>query len=251
MINRNYSFFGEEVIEFFIVGPCALESFEQVHPLVALCQKWGISYFRAHLFKPRTHPDSFQGLGEKGVELVEVIKNAGLKVVCEACSVEQLKFVQPFCDILQIGARNMQNFELLKAVGHYYQGHVLLKRGFANTVYEWISSACYLEKSGVAKENILLCERGSRNSTSPSGMTLDLGLAYQVRKDYGYSVIIDPSHGCRDSQLVLPLASAALAMRFDGLMIEVHPHPLESLSDAHQAVSVEQFDEFMRQKKLS
>lgn len=217
-----------------------------------IAEKWGIKYFRSQLFKPRTSPYSFQGLGEGGLPIVKKIQDRGLSPVCEACSVEHLKVIESYADIIQIGARNMQNFELLKNVGisETYQKrkpYVLLKRGFANTIDEWLKSATYLEESGVPAEKIILCERGSRNYTSPHGVVLDLGLAYKVKLESNYKVVIDPSHGSKHSSLVLPLAKAAMAMNFDGVMIEVHPRPLESVSDPLQAISIEDMDSFMKE----
>ena len=239
-------FFSPMMSPLFILGPCVLESLEQVVPIVKLAKKYGVSYFRAHLFKPRTSPDSFQGLGEEGLFLLEFLKGEGMGLVCEAASLAQLDFLLPHASIIQIGARNMQNFELLKAIGQKLGQHkVILKRGFANNMHEWLSSAKYLQRSGVLPENIILCERGTRNWPAPHGVTLDLALAWKVKEDTGYQVIIDPSHGTRESSLVLPLARAALALNFAGLMIETHPFPAKSLSDPQQAVSLESLDQFL------
>jgi len=159
--------------------------------------------------------------------------------------------VSEIADIIQIGARNMQNFELLKKIGKAKgyknkEQYVLLKRGFSNNFYEWICAAGYLEQSGVPAEKILLCERGSRNHAAPYEVTLDFGMAIKAKLDTNYKVIIDPSHGSRHSSLVLPLTKAAIKMEmFDGLMIEVHPNPRGSVSDADQAVSVDCMDEFL------
>lgn len=236
---------------FFIIGPCALESFQQVRPLVDLCKRFNITYFRAQLFKPRTHPESFQGLGEKGLNIIKYLKSEGLRLVSEAGSVEQMKVVCTYADVLQIGARNMQNFELLKQVGSYLGNvpYVLLKRGQANTEYEWLASARYLETYGVPSNRILLCERGTRNAASPSSITLDLAMAYLVKNKTAYKVIADPSHGTRDSALVLPMAKAALAIGLDGVMIEVHPFPNESWSDSAQAISIEEMEKFLKEIK--
>jgi 3-deoxy-7-phosphoheptulonate synthase len=136
----------------------------------------------------------------------------------------------------------MQNFELLKNVGQNFKSHwdfVLLKRGFANTISEWLSSARYLEQYGIPKEKIILCERGSRSLTSPTGVELDFICALEAKK-MGFTVIIDPSHGTKKSEWVLPMAKASLALDFDGLMIECHPDPAKSFSDAHQAISLEE-----------
>ena len=236
---------------FLIIGPCALESIEQVRPIVEMAKKYQPIYFRANLFKPRTSPHSFQGLGAKGMAVIEFLLHHQMQLVCEAASLEQLEFVKHYASIIQIGARNMQNFELLKAMGKQLDTSsgqmVMLKRGFANNMSEWLFSAEYLECAGVARKQIILCERGSRNWAAPSGVTLDLALAWKVKQESDYAVIVDPSHGTRESSLVLPLAKAALAMDFDGLMIETHPHPLQSLSDPQQAICPRTLDQFLCQ----
>ncbi len=236
--------------EFFIIGPCALESMDQVKPLVSLCKRWNLEYFRAHIFKPRTNPFSFQGIGLEGLPIVDYIKSEGLKIVCEACSISQLEVIAEFSDVIQIGARNMQNFELLKAVGKNKNvidndPYIILKRGFANTYYEWISSAKYLEESGIDPKKIILCERGSRNSSSLNGVVLDFAIAFQALQKSGYKVIIDPSHGTKISEMVIPMAKAVVALEFDGVMIEVHPTPEKSLSDRDQAISILQLEEYL------
>jgi 3-deoxy-7-phosphoheptulonate synthase len=236
-----------------IFGPCALESLEQITPVAELITKYKLPYLRAQLYKPRTNPDSFQGLGTKGLEILKVLRAkyslSELKFVCEAGSVEQLKIVAPVASIIQIGARNMQNFELLKAVGSEVTAatdYVLLKRGFANTVEEWLESAKYLIQGGVPKEKILLCERGSRSLTSPTGVQLDFIAALEARK-HGYKMIIDPSHGSKRAEFVLPLARASLQLDVDGVMIECHPEPAKSVSDAKQALSLPEMESFFKE----
>ncbi|MCY4644676.1 MAG: hypothetical protein OXB88_08675 [Bacteriovoracales bacterium] len=236
----------------FIIGPCALESIEQVKPVVEVAKRHGLSYFRANLFKPRTSPHSFQGLGKEGLPVIDYLLDSGMKLVCEACSLEQLEIVQTYASIVQIGARNMQNFELLKGIGAAIdfstsRQMVMLKRGFSANIQEWLSSADYLQRFGVPRDRIVLCERGSRHWAAPYGMTLDLALAWKVRRETDYRVIVDPSHGTRESSLVLPMAGAAQAMGFDGLMLEVHPNPLESLSDPQQAIRPKALDDFLSQ----
>jgi len=169
--------------------------------------------------------------------------------VCEAGSVEQLGVIAPYASIIQIGARNMQNFELLKATGKHTGAtvdYVLLKRGFANTVDEWLEAANYLIQGGVPKEKIVLCERGSRSLTSPTGVQLDFIAALEAKKA-GYQVIVDPSHGSKRSEFVLPLAKASLQLGLDGLMIECHPRPSESFSDAQQAITIESLESFIQE----
>lgn len=235
----------------FILGPCSLESHSQMKKVASLAKKLGIYYIRAQIFKPRTNPNSFQGLGNKGLEILESLQSANennqFGFVMEAGSPSQLEMIAPYASIIQIGARNMQNFELLKAVGPFFDeelhDYVLLKRGFANTTEEWLDAAEYLIQSGVPKEKILLCERGSRSFTSPTGVHLDFLCALKAQAA-GFHVIIDPSHGTRDRKYVLPLAKAALAMDFDGIMLECHPEPDKSVSDAKQAISLEAVDNF-------
>ena len=236
----------------YIFGPCSLESFEQIAPVAAMLRRHGLVYLRTQLFKPRTNPDSFQGLGPAGVAILEELRktysSTELKFVCEACSIEQLKIIKPWASMIQIGARNMQNFELLKAIGQEFSAHndfVLLKRGFANTVDEWLEAARYLIQGGVPKEKIVLCERGTRSVTSPTGVQLDFIAALEAKK-HGFKVIIDPSHGSKRSEFVIPLARASLHLGLDGLMVECHPRPAESVSDAKQAISLEVTEDFIK-----
>ncbi|MBF0297127.1 MAG: 3-deoxy-7-phosphoheptulonate synthase [Oligoflexia bacterium] len=249
---------------FFIVGPCALESLTQVKPIASLCERYGIKYFRSQLFKPRTHHSSFQGLGAdaEGMEIINYLKSKNFSIVSEALSIEQLIIIREFASIIQIGARSMQNFELLKKIGPLVHKRrdshnqtispfVLLKRGPSNTEEEWLAAASYLEAYGVPRSKIILCERGTRNHVAPKGVTIDFGLAYRVKNATTYKVIIDPSHGTRDANLVLPMLKATIAMGFDGAMIEVHPTPNESLSDRDQTVSLEEFEKFLNNNDLS
>lgn len=236
----------------YIFGPCSLESLEQITPVVELLRKYKLKYLRAQLFKPRTNPDSFQGLGTEGLKILDTLRAQhsvdDLKFVAEACSTDQVAFLAPHVQVIQIGARNMQNFELLKTVGKYFlptHDFVLLKRGFANTVEEWVESARYLIQGGVPKEKIVLCERGSRSLTSPTGVHLDFIAALEAKKS-GFRIVLDPSHGTKDRQFVIPLAKASLALGLDGLMVECHPVPDKSVSDAKQAISLETAEEFMK-----
>lgn len=236
----------------YIFGPCALESLEQIAPVAALLSRHKIKYLRTQLFKPRTNPEAFQGLGKDGVKILKTLRltysKSELGFVCEACSTQQLEVISPWASIIQIGARNMQNFELLKAVGkHFSDNHdyVMLKRGFANTVEEWLASAQYLIQGGVPKSKVILCERGTRSVTSPTGVQLDFIAAMEAKKS-GFLVITDPSHGSKRSEFVLPLARAGLQLGLDGIMVECHPRPAESVSDAKQAVSLEAMEEFIK-----
>ncbi len=243
MMNLDYN-----THQFFIIGPCSLESWQQMKPVVDLAVKYKLRYLRTPLFKPRTHPESFQGLGVEGLHILKQIREMApsLEFVSEVCSLEQLKLIQGHVEILQIGARNMQNFELLKDIGRNHKGEfVMLKRGFSNTLREWLASAQYLVEYGVSKNKIILCERGTRNSSSYSGVTLDFAMALKAKQMTGFSVIVDPSHGSADNSVVLPLAKAASSLGLDGVMIECHPFPKESFSDAHQALSLEEMEIFL------
>jgi 3-deoxy-7-phosphoheptulonate synthase len=208
---------------------------------------------RAQLFKPRTSPDSFQGLGADGLKILEDLKKnaaySNIKFLSEVCSVDHFDILKDHVEAIQIGARNMQNFELLKYVGSNFKHEfVMLKRGFASTVDEWIEAARYLEKFGIPKEKIILCERGSRSFTSPTGVQLDFICALEAQKR-GYKVLIDPSHGTKKAEYVIPLAHASLALKMDGLMIECHPEPEKSVSDAKQAISLTEIDLFLKNIK--
>lgn len=239
-----------------ILGPCALEDYDQIESVAAMAQSIGVTYLRTQVFKPRTSPDSFQGLGEKGIDVIKKLHSnySEMKFVCEVCSEAHFETVKETANIIQIGARNMQNFELLKYISKNFDpsthDYVLLKRGFANTYNEWIQAANYLLGDKVKKENLLLCERGSRSLTSDTGVSLDFINALKAKNE-GYQVIIDPSHGSKKSDYVLPLAKASLAMDFKGLIVEVHPRPSESVSDKDQAISIEDCKSFFNELDLN
>ena len=236
----------------FIVGPCSLESENQICQVMDAAIELGLTYIRSQVFKPRTNPDSFQGLGLEGIEILKKLKKnekyQDIKYVCEVCSSKHFDQVADIASIIQIGARNMQNFELLKYVSRKFNSnihdYILLKRGFANNLKEWLAAAEYLIKGGVDTDKIILCERGSRSFTSPTGVSLDFIAAFEAQAQ-GFHVIIDPSHGSKDRKYVLPLAAGALAMNFEGVMLEVHPRPNESVSDKDQAISIEALKTFL------
>lgn len=235
----------------FILGPCSLESEDQIAKVITLVNNLETGYVRMPLFKPRTSPDSFQGLGMKGIPILKKMRAAhpSLRFVTEVCSERHFDLVKDDIDIVQIGARNMQNFELLKYVGKNSNHEaVLLKRGFASTFKEWMEAARYLINEGISRDKIILCERGSRMMSSPTGVVLDFIMALQA-KEKGFKVIIDPSHGTKDKKYVLKLAKASLAMDFDGLMIECHPDPDNSISDSNQALSLDEVSEFVRHEQ--
>ncbi len=231
---------------FNIVGPCSMESREQIEEVFKVAQNLGLTYVRAQVFKPRTNPNSFQGLADEGISILKELKSSypKIKYVCEVCSNEHFDKLKDVASVIQIGARNMQNFELLKYVSmNFKNDYVLLKRGFSNTQKEWLSSADYLMSGGIPKEKIILCERGSRSYTSPTGVSLDFINALMAR-EAGFKVIIDSSHGTKEARFVIPLAKAAVAMNFDGVMIEAHPNPSESVSDRDQAIGLDELSEF-------
>lgn len=224
-----------------IAGPCAVESKGQIEEIYAGI-KGRIDYFRAGAYKPRTNPESFQGLGKEGLDILNELKDKeAVKVVSEIVSIEHMKEYSNI-DMLQIGARNMQNFELLKRVGELNK-KVLLKRGFSATYEEFIGAARYLEQYG-AKE-VILCERGIRTFSDTSRFTLDLAMIIKVKNETDYQIIVDPSHAAGTEDMVVPLAKAALSAGADGLMIEVHNNPQEALSDKNQQLTVEEFEKFI------
>jgi 3-deoxy-7-phosphoheptulonate synthase len=224
--------------ELFIVGgPCAVESKEQMHKTADALRHAPVQAIRGCVFKPRTSPYSFQGMGVEGLELLRnVRKQHSLPVVTEVMSIEQLQQVQGSIDIIQIGSRNMQNFELLKAVGSCRQP-VILKRGLASTVEEFILAAEYIASHG--NQNIIFCERGIRSFDTFTRNVLDLGAVVALKQLTHLPVIVDPSHAAGKRELVADLARAAVACGADGLLIECHPVPEESVSDARQALSLD------------
>ncbi len=235
--------------DFFTVmaGPCAVESREQINESANFLKELGVKILRAGVFKPRTSPYSFQGLGEKGLELLsEVRQKYGLLIVTEVMSSEHIETVSQCVDILQIGARNMQNFELLKAVGRTGKP-VLLKRGLSATIDEWLASADYIMNEG--NFNVILCERGIRTFETRTRNTLDLSAVALVKQLSHLPVIVDPSHGTGNSKLVAPMSRAALAVGADGLIIEVHPQPEKALSDGFQSLNFEQFSKLFEELK--
>jgi len=231
-----------------MAGPCSVESEEQIFTIAEIISKSGAKILRGGAFKPRTSPYSFQGLGEEGLKL---LRRAGdkfnLLVITEVMEISQIKMVEEYTDIFQIGARNMQNFSLLKEVGKASKP-VMLKRGLAATVEDWLMSAEYILSGG--NKNVMLCERGIRTFETYTRNTFDLSAIPVVHKRSHLPVVADPSHatGLRDK--VLPMARAAVAAGADALMVEVHHDPENALSDGPQALLPDQFSEMMRQVKL-
>ena len=231
-------------------GPCAVESREQLFEAADIVKKAGAQFLRGGAYKPRTSPYSFQGLEEQGLKfLAEARERTGLKVVTEVTTVEAVDRVAAYADMLQIGARNMQNFGLLKAVGKAGKP-VLLKRGLAATIDEWLNAAEYIMNEG--NPDVVLCERGSRTYETYTRNTLDLSAVAAVKHLSHLPIIVDPSHGTGKWRMVQPMAYAAIAAGADGLMIEMHPNPAKALSDGPQSLTPEHFERVMNGvKKLA
>ncbi|NLM94970.1 MAG: 3-deoxy-7-phosphoheptulonate synthase [Firmicutes bacterium] len=228
-----------------IAGPCAVESREQVLEAARLVKGAGATILRGGAFKPRTSPYSFQGLGEEGLAyLAEAGRETGLPVVSEVIEASDVPLVSDYVDILQIGSRNMQNYALLRRVGKTNRP-VLLKRGLAATLEEWLLAAEYIMDAG--NPAVILCERGIRTYETATRNTLDLAAVPVVKAISHLPIIVDPCHASGNSAYVLPLAKAALGAGADGLMVEVHPCPGQALCDGEQSLSPEQFRELMEQ----
>ena len=231
-----------------MAGPCAVENKDIVLETARLVKKAGASIFRGGAFKPRSSPYSFQGLGKTGLEyLLSVKKTVGLSTVSEAMTAEQIDLVGKYCDIIQIGARNVQNYDLLKAAGRQKKP-VLLKRGMASTIKELLLSAEYIMSQG--NYDVILCERGIRTFEDATRFTLDLNAVPVLKKLSHLPVIVDPSHGIGIREHVPVMAKAAVAAGADGLIIEVHPKPEEALSDGAQSLLPAQFAQLMKELKL-
>ena len=226
-----------------MAGPCAVESLEQLLEIAKVIKKGGAEFLRGSAYKPRTSPYSFQGLEEQGLEFLQKAKEAtGLKIVTEITVVEALEKVCKYADMLQIGARNMQNFGLLKEVGKCGKP-VLLKRGLAATVDEWLNAAEYIMNEG--NSNVVLCERGIRTYETYTRNTLDLSAVAAVKHLSHLPIIVDPSHGTGKWRMVKPMAFAAIAAGADGLMMEVHTNPAKALSDGPQSLTPEHYQNIM------
>ena len=232
---------GDEPI--IMAGPCAVESREQLFEAADIVKAGGAQFLRGGAYKPRTSPYSFQGLEEKGLEyLAKARERTGLKVVTEVTVVEAVERVAYYADMLQVGARNMQNFGLLKAVGRAGKP-VLLKRGLAATLNEWLNAAEYIMNEG--NPNVVLCERGIRTYETYTRNTLDLSAVPAVKHLSHLPIIVDPSHGTGKWRMVKPMALAAITAGADGLMMEVHPNPARALSDGPQSLTPEHYQDIM------
>jgi 3-deoxy-7-phosphoheptulonate synthase len=234
---------GEELA--IIAGPCAVESREQLFAVAETVRRSGARFFRGGAFKPRTSPYAFQGLGEEGLKLLAEVREAfGLKIVTEAVDEASADLVDKYADVFQVGARNMQNFSLLKRAGRS-RLPVLLKRGLSATVDEWLLAAEYIMSEG--NYQIVLCERGIRTFAQHTRNTLDLAAVPAVQRISHLPVVVDPSHGTGKNHMVTPLARASVAVGADGLIIEVHNHPERALSDGAQSLTLEQYEQLARE----
>ena len=230
-----------------MAGPCAIESEEQILTAARAVKKAGATILRGGAFKPRTSPYSFQGLGEEGLKLMKLAsQETGLDTICEVTSLKSMELALPYVDMIQIGARNMQNFELLKEAGQCGLP-VLLKRGLSATIDEWLNAAEYIMSYG--NHQVALCERGIRTFETATRNTLDLSAVCVLKEKTHLPVIVDPSHATGIRRYVAPLAKAAVSCGADGLMIEVHPDPSCALSDGPQSLDPEQFSTFMKELK--
>jgi len=222
-----------------IAGPCAIESRAQAFAVAEAVRRSGARFFRGGAFKPRTSPYAFQGLGEEGLRiLAEIRETYGLRIVTEALDESGVDLVERYGDVIQIGARSMQNFSLLRRVGKSHLP-VLLKRGLSATLDEWLLAAEYIMSEG--NYQVILCERGIRTFAQHTRNTLDLAAIPAVRRISHLPVIVDPSHGTGKNFMVTPLARAGVAVGADGLIVEVHDQPDHALSDGAQALTLEQY----------
>ena len=226
-----------------MAGPCSVESIEQLREAAKAVKAGGAQFLRGGAFKPRTSPYDFQGLAEDGLKMLrQVADEEGLKVVTEIVDKDDLELVGKYADLYQVGARNMQNFQLLKALGKANKP-VMLKRGLSATVSEWLNAAEYIMAGG--NEQVILCERGIRTYETFTRNTLDLSAVAAVKELSHLPIIVDPSHGTGRWQMVKPMARAAVAAGCDGLIIEVHPHPEVALSDGDQSLTPKNFNLLM------
>ncbi len=231
-----------------MAGPCAIESDEQLMESAYIVKKGGGDILRGGAFKPRTSPYSFQGLEEEGLKLLKKARETvGVPVVTEVLNTTDVELVEEYADILQIGARNVQNFALLKKVGHVRKP-VLLKRGMMTNIEEFLMSAEYIISSG--NDNVILCERGIRTFETATRNTLDISAVPVLKELTHLPVIIDPSHASGHWKYVIPLTRAAVAVGADGIMVEVHPHPDKAFSDGIQSLKPKKFYQLMEEVNI-
>ena len=228
-----------------MAGPCSVESYEQVYDVAVKVKEAGAQFLRGGAFKPRTSPYDFQGLGLEGLKILrDVGDKTGLRVVTEIVDKDDIEIVSEYADLVQVGARNMQNFQMLKALGKTKMP-ILFKRGLSATISEWLNAAEYIASGG--NENIIFCERGIRTYETFTRNTMDLNAVAALKELTHFPVIADPSHGTGRWQMVRPLARASVAVGADGLIIEVHCHPECALSDGDQSLVPRNFEQLMNE----
>ncbi|MBQ9487892.1 MAG: 3-deoxy-7-phosphoheptulonate synthase, partial [Selenomonadaceae bacterium] len=232
---------GKEIVV--MAGPCAVESAEQLRESARAVKECGAKILRGGAFKPRTSPYDFQGLGEEGLKLLrQTADEFGLKVVTEIVDSNDIELLESYSDILQVGARNMQNFQLLKALGKSTKP-VMLKRGLSATISEWLNAAEYIVSGG--NDKLIFCERGIRTYETYTRNTLDLSAVAAIKELSHFPIVVDPSHGTGRRTMIAPMSKAAIAAGADGLIIEVHPHPEKAMSDGNQSLAPKDFEKLM------
>jgi 3-deoxy-7-phosphoheptulonate synthase / chorismate mutase len=232
-----------------VAGPCSVESEEQVFEVARALKEQGIELMRGGAFKPRTSPYDFQGLGEEGLKILrKAADQFGLKIVSEIVNPSDMEMAEQYVDVIQIGARNMQNFELLKAAGAV-RTPVLLKRGLSATIEEFLFAAEYILSGG--NDQVILCERGIRTYEKATRNTLDISAVPILKNESHLPVLVDITHSTGRRDILLPCARAALAAGADGIMLEVHPNPAVALSDAKQQIDIPTFDTFIKDLRAS
>lgn len=230
-----------------IAGPCAIESYDQLLKTAEFVKSKGANILRGGAYKPRTSPNSFQGLKEEGLEILKAVKKeTGMAVITELMDIRELDKLYEVTDIIQIGSRNMQNFNLLTEVGKQDKP-VMLKRGLSATIGEWIGAAEYIAVEGNSK--IIMCERGIRTYNDYTRNTLDLAAVPIIKKETGLPVVVDPSHGTGVRYLIKPMSIGAFAVGADGIMVEVHPEPENALSDGMQSLNFSEFEDLINSIK--
>ena len=236
----------------FIAGPCAVESKEQIIRIAKELKEIGVDVLRGGAFKPRTNPKSFQGLQDKGIEyLLEAKKETGLPIITELLTIEQVKKYADKIDIIQIGSRNMYNYELLKEVGKFNKP-VMLKRGLSATYNEWLMACEYIKQGG--NNNIILCERGVRSFETETRNMLDIQAIPYIKKNTSYKILVDPSHSAGNNYMIESICYASVAAGCNGIMVEVHDKTEEALCDKNQAINIETlkriYDNVQKIKKI-